>query len=154
MEPVLSYGGSSQQESNNPLPPERARLVLRKLRDLDLRCGKLEIDADRSVSVEGCLSPDTPLAAGESGATILRYRLVSETGEAQTLEIGWQDGALLLRLIDPAGSSLARRVPLLIDKEGRASSPDLAARMAPDSADVREVEHFLRRLIRGAYLGA
>ena len=124
-----------------------ARTLLGKLRDLDLRDERLEIAPGLTVDVAGCLSLDAP-ADGT-----LRYLLREKGGNEHVLAITWSAGALEL-LLDPGQRRSAappRRVPLLSDSAGRASAPEIRARLDPQSTNRREVEHFLRRLVRAAF---
>lgn len=135
---------STPAREDRCLPADRARTLLRKLRDLDLRAARVEIHGSLSVRIDGCLSADVPI----EGA--VRYRLREEGGAEHVLEIAWQKGELELGLVG-AGEVRRRRFALLVDDSGRAAVPTLGARMDPDSAGRREVEHFLRRLVRSAF---
>jgi hypothetical protein len=130
-----------------PLAAGQARTVLRKLRDLDLRGARVEINGSLKVGVSGCLSPDSPVS-GE-----LRYRLEVPEEDERWLAIAWENGVLALTLTDGERQLASRRIALLEDPEGRASAPEVAARMDPENAGPREVEHFLRRLVRSVFNG-
>lgn len=124
-----------------------ARTLLGKLRDLNLRDERLEVTRGHTVDVAGCLSLDAPSNDG------LRYLLREKNGAERVLEITWQSGALEI-VLDPGSGNGAvppRRVPLLADLEGRAAAPEIRARVDPRSTNPREVEHFLRRLVRAAF---
>ncbi len=148
MEPAVSTDSQQSTPAWPQLAAEQARTVLRKLRDLDLRGARVEINGSLKVGVSGCLSPDSPVSGK------LRYRLEVPEADERLLSIAWQDGVLALSLTDGERELAARRIALLEDPEGRASAPEVAARMDPESAGPREVEHFLRRLVRSVFNGA
>ncbi len=127
-----------------PLRADRARQLLRKLRDLNLSTAAIAVDSERAVRFGGCLSADLP--AEES----LIYRVIEGDVEGE-LAIRWRAGWLELTLTRRNGqiSKHSLATPLHQDAEGRANVPELYARLDPDSAEPREIEHFLRRLIRG-----
>ena len=153
MEPVLGFEPPSppppQPRGGAPrsLPAERARTLLRKLRDLDLRARRVEVHGGLLVRIDGCLSADVPVEDA------VRYRLAVLGGGERVLGIRWREGELELELSGEGGPRL-RRIELLLDDAGRAAAPAIGARMDPDSASRREVEHFLRRLLRSAFNGA
>jgi hypothetical protein len=95
------------------------------------------------VVVAGCLSMDGPAENG------VRYLLRGVGGRDGLLEIGWADGALCLSM-SPAmsGPIRARSFVVTCDQKGRACVPLLGARVDPESRDPRELEHFLRRMVR------
>ena len=129
------------------LAPDQARLLLRKLRDLDLHAPRLSVSGGRRVRVDGCLSLDSPVESS------LRY-LVHIDGESDhVIEIGWHDGLLDVEAREWGTEiSLRRlRLPLFGDASGRATVPDIRARAHPDSTEIREFEHFMRRLVRAAF---
>ncbi len=136
-----------QSEQSTPLAPAGARQLLRKLRDLDLTAARILVSGGERVDVGGCLSRDDPADSA------LSYRLTVPGGAARRLEIAWNDGALHLVLADERGVPLApaRTVALVSDAAGRATAPELRARVDPAAADGRQFEHFLRRLVRGAF---
>jgi hypothetical protein len=128
------------------LPSDSARTLLRRLRDLNLRAGPIALSSGVACLILGCLSKDAPAESG------VRYLLRGLDGREQTLVIGWGDSALSLELVD-AISGLGRRtsVPVVCDSIGRACLPAIGARVRPDSTDPRELEHFLRRLVRAGF---
>ncbi len=127
------------------LPQRSARAILRKLRDLDLRVRGLLVDSSCCVQLEGCLCPDAPIEEG------LTYRLRLSNGSPANLELAWVQGALQLSLQGDENLRQTRRVDFVLDDCGRATAHTIQARMHPDACDRREVEHFLRRLIRAAF---
>jgi hypothetical protein len=135
--------GTQRAES---LDPASARELLRRLRDLNLTHRNLRADGGALVSIEGCVSLDEPVEED------LRYLLSVDGLGEHTLRIGWSNGALRIELSrDGAGEPVTlREVRLLRACDGRATAPDLLARVDPSSADPRAVEHFLRRVVRGA----
>ena len=126
------------------LTPEMARSLLRRLRDLHLSTGPIAIRAGRTVAFDGCLSLDAPVEHG------VRYRLSSSDGPPAVLELGLASAGLVVTLSDDADGAVGRRlaIPLSCDGKGRACARLLAARVAPESRDRRELEHFLRRVVR------
>jgi len=135
------------QRSPEPLPAltsALARSVLRKLRDVDLRTSGLRVDAGPAIRLEGCLTPDAPVEEG------LSYRLVLGDGSDARLDLAWRGGALEVRL-DADGHARVRRIELVQAEDGRATAPGIRARMHPDANDRREVERFLRRVVRAAF---
>lgn len=146
--PVPAYliPHSDRSESVNPLPhltSDRARTLLRRLRDLNLVAGPVALSREAFVSIAGCLSLDGPAEAG------VRYLLRFVDGTERTLEIGWNGAGLVMSVLGP-GSADARtlRVPVGCDVDGRACVPAIGARVRPDTTDRRELEHFLRRVVR------
>lgn len=129
------------------LDPAQARSLMGKLRDLNLTACTLEVEGGRRVSIDGCLSVDRPVE-GE-----LRYLLRDGEGTERVLGIRLDESRLHLSLAPRGGGDEPRErdVALHSDDEGRATVPELLARMDPESSDCREVEHFLRRLVRGVY---
>lgn len=153
MEPgPLPLQDSSEIESRSTsapgdlAPAGRMRLVLRKLRDVDLREERVALDGDRSVLVGGCLSRDLP------AERLLRYRLVSDSGEPQSLEMALTSEGLHLERRG-AQRQLLHESDLHLegDATGDLLSPELRCRIDPEEAGSREVEHFLRRLVRLAH---
>ena len=137
---------SSGAPSNDLAPAGRMRLVLRKLRDVNLREERVALDGDRSVLVGGCLSLDLP------AERLLRYRIVSDSGEPQSLEMALTSRGLHL---ERRGAQRQLLHESEIHLEGEAAgdllSPELRCRIDPEEAGSREVEHFLRRLVRLAH---
>jgi hypothetical protein len=140
--PELEAAGNS-----SALDPAQARSLMRKLRDLNLTACTLEVGGGERVSIDGCLSIDRPVE-GE-----LRYLLRDGEGTERVLGIRLGESCLHLTLASrvDGGEPRGRDVALHSDGEGRAMVPELLARMDPESSDCREVEHFLRRLVRGVY---
>lgn len=133
--------------TTDSLPEDRAREILRRIRDLNLTAARVTIAAGLRVSVDGCATLDEPVEHA------LAYHLRVCGGPEHLLQIAWERGALELTLSDRSGAPIAegRRVELLSDGRGRATAPRILARIDPSRAGRREVEHFLRRLVRGAY---
>jgi len=128
------------------LGPAQARELLRRLRDLNLNA-LVRVSGDRRVAILGCLSVDHPVEEE------LRYALRTEGSHEQELSIAWHDGLLRVGLVDARtrAPEFSLEVPLLRDEEGRATATELSARIHPESTDPREVEHFLRRVVRRAF---
>jgi hypothetical protein len=128
-----------------PVADATARELLRKLRDLNLVGSPVELAGGDRVSIAGCLSLDRPVEDE------LHYLLRSPDGDERILAIAWRDRRLELEVSAGSGPEPRRtRCALLDDEHGRATAPELKARIDPGSANPREVEHFLRRLVRGA----
>jgi len=130
--------------NSHALPADKARSLLRKLRDLNLSTGPVAITKDLAVFLGGCLSLDFPAESG------VRYRLRTTDGREGLLEIGWGQRGLELNAVGPQPFAPrgALRVALREDRRGRAYARELSARVFPDTCDHRELEHFLRRVLR------
>jgi hypothetical protein len=129
--------------SDGALPADRARTLLRRLRDLNLVAGPVALTREAFVTIAGCLSLDGPAEAG------VRYLLRSLDGTERTLEIGWNGQGLVLSMAGPGPGDLRTlRAPIACDDAGRACVPAIGARVRPDTTDRRELEHFLRRVVR------
>jgi hypothetical protein len=125
------------------LSADRARTLLRRLRDLNLVAGPVALSRDAFVTIAGCLSMDGPAEAG------VRYLLRFLDGTERTLEIGWNGFGLVMSVLGPGTSDLRTlRIPVTCDAAGRACAPAIGARVRPDTTDRRELEHFLRRVVR------
>jgi hypothetical protein len=126
------------------LSEDRTRTLLRKLRDLNLTAGPIAVARGACVALAGCASTDAPAEGG------VRYRLKLADGSDGVLEIRGGSEGLELSLSGPRGESSARslRVPVTSDRSGRACAPSLGARVAPETHDARELEHFMRRIVR------
>ncbi|MBL8862496.1 MAG: hypothetical protein JNK02_10860 [Planctomycetes bacterium] len=147
--PVPAYliPNSPRPDPVNPEPSslsgDRARTLLRRLRDLNLVAGPVALSREACVTIAGCLSLDGPAEAG------VRYLLRFVDGSERTLEIGWNGAGLVMSVAGPGSSDLRTlRVPIACDREGRACVPAIGARVKPDTTDRRELEHFLRRVVR------
>jgi hypothetical protein len=139
--------------SSKTLPSDKARTLLRRLRDLNLQSGPVAVTRELGVVIAGCLSLDGPAEAG------VRYRLRMSDGRDGRLEIGFRGACMTLSLVDPTGagptkaaatSAPARNleVDVTCDRRGRACAREIGARVMPESNDARELEHFLRRVVR------
>ena len=127
------------------LPPARARTLLAKLRDLDLRTARISIATGLDVALDGCSTPD--VSAGRP----LHYRLSSCRGDAR-LVLRLEDGCLVVERRDAEGRALGRReVRLRGGGSGLVTVPEISARIDPERAGPREVERFLRRVVRSAF---
>lgn len=148
--PVSAYSIPNNLDAGSPLgalPPllsaDRARTLLRRLRDLNLVAGPVALSRGAYVSIAGCLSLDGPAEAG------VRYLLRFVDGTERTLEIGWNGIGLVMSVLGPGSSDLRTlRVPVSCDADGRACAPAIGARVTPDTTNRRELEHFLRRVVR------
>ncbi len=127
------------------LHPERARLLLQKLRDLNLCAERIEIGVGSFVELEGCTTLDQPVESA------LRYRVRLCDGQWEALEFGLDAVGLRLCRSRPGQGGEPRHVALVGNGEGPLTAPDLKARIDPEGAGSREMTHFLRRLVRLAY---
>lgn len=129
--------------ADKALPSDKARTLLRRLRDLNLTAGPVAITRDLGVVIAGCLSLDGPAEAG------VRYRVRLTDGREGRLEIGFRDEHLVLSMVaaTPA-STRGMEAEVTCDRRGRACVRGIGARVAPESTDPRELEHFLRRVVR------
>lgn len=127
---------------------EAVRALLRMLRDLNLTSSTVAIAKELCVCVDGCLSVDSP------ALTPLRYRLRLSNGLERVLRVEQpSEDALTLVLADAQGcvDGQAVQVPLRRDERERITAPTIGARLRLVDASAREVEHFLRRVVRGAF---
>lgn len=128
------------------LEAREARALLRALRDLNLGAARIELSPDERVEVGGCLSLDGPVERG------VRYLLRRGDGRGQVLAIVLEEDRLSMRLEsadDPcAPPTRVASVRLLADPFGRVTVPGLGARLDLRRPTARELEHFLRRLVR------
>ena len=132
------------------LPGEKARALLRKLRDLNLTSGPVAVGRRACVEIAGCLSLDAPVEKG------VRYRVQRNDGTSGLLEIAWHEGALRIAtgelgpVLPPERLEPMRRMEFAVtcDRKGRACAQVLGARVDPESCDTRELEHFLRRVVK------
>lgn len=126
------------------LPAREARRLLRQLRDLNLSTS-LKVAENQSVTVDGCLTLDSPVELGVS------YR-VREGASPAVLRLVQQNGDVMVRLDGESPKALL--LGLVLDEDGRAASSAILARVDLDLCDARALEHFLRRLVRGLYAAA
>jgi hypothetical protein len=141
--------------SHQHFSADKARTLLRRLRDLNSSTGPIAVRDDLFVTLAGCSSLDAPAESG------VRYRLRLNDGAEVTLELAWSVTGLELEITGPGRatsngraatnntSTLAKMcVPVTCDRKGRACVPELGARVSPDSTDERQLERFLRRAVR------
>ena len=131
------------------LSADKARALLRKLRDLNLSAGPVAVSRDLAVFLGGCLSLDFPAETG------VRYRVRTTDGREGQLEMVWGQKGLELTAVGPIPFAPRGnpRVALKQDREGRAFARELGARVLPETTDTRELEHFLRRIVRTVFKG-
>lgn len=126
-------------------PASRIRALLAKLRDLDLRASRIAISTGLDVALLGCATPDA--GAGRP----LRYRLSSCRGDAR-LELRLSGRALEIERQDADGNRLGlRSVRLTGGDRGQLTATEISARIDPEEAGPRDVERFLRRVVRAAF---
>jgi hypothetical protein len=135
--------------NSHALSADKARALLRKLRDLNLSTGPVAITRDLAVFVGGCLSLDFPAESG------VRYRVRTTDGREGSLEISWGQRGLEIATAGPQPFAPrgSLRIALREDRRGRAYARELGARVFPESCDRRELEHFLRRIVRTVFRG-
>lgn len=131
-----------RQESNDAC----GRELLRKLRDACLGPCGIDLTAGERVRLLGCLSSDHPVELG------VRYGVERHDGELQVLDLRHRDGRLEVSLStglhdrNPPLRELALEIER--DRFGRIAAPELGARLDLELRDEREIEHFLRRIVR------
>ena len=140
-----SPGGRIIRGALDAAPQDRLRVVLRKLRDVDLRGERVALDGDRSVLIGGCLSLDQP------AEHLLRYRLVSDRDEQESLEVALTDDGFHLERRG-CHRQLLHESHLRFEggRIGGIISSELSCRIDPEEAGAREIEHVLRRMVRVA----
>lgn len=126
------------------LSADKARTLLRKLRDLNLSAGPVAITKELAVFLGGCLSVDFPAETG------VRYRVRTTDGREGQLELAWGQKGLELSAVGPVPFAPRGRMRIALkqDRQGRAFARELGARVQPETCDTRELEHFLRRVVR------
>jgi hypothetical protein len=132
------------ERNPHDLSADKGRALLRKLRDLNLTAGPVKVTRDVAIVLGGCLSLDFPAESG------VRYRLRTPDGREGQLELAWGQKGLELSALGPQPFAAKKplRVALRQDREGRAFARELGARVSPETCDSRELEHFLRRVVR------
>ncbi len=130
--------------AHRSLSEDKARTLLRKLRDLNLTSDPIALDARARVSLRGCVSSDEPAESG------VRYRMRFDDGADGILEIRADSGVLEVAL---RAARADRRItlPVSCDRLGRACVRQVGARVAPETSEARELEHFLRRIVRALF---
>jgi hypothetical protein len=138
--PVIELGHSI-------LTSDKARALLRRLRDLNWSSGPVALTRDTSARVQGCSSLDSPVEQG------VRYRALNSSGTTALLEIRWTGAALEILAFEINPKLPVRRlsVPMVCDRKGRICARQLGARVSPESTDTRELERFLRRVLRSLW---
>ena len=125
-----------------------ARDVLRRLRDMSIGPCAIEVTPHERVELAGCTSRHEPVERG------VRFELGRGDGRRELLTLGWRNGTLDVQIGGAAGrfGAPARRffVELACDRHGRIVAPAIRARLDPRHPAPRELEHFLRRLVRSA----
>jgi len=133
-----------------PLTDFQARQMLRRIRDANLRGGTVALNHGLSVALGGCLSLDGPVEQG------VLYRLRLANGAERILDLSWAGTHLSVTLRLPRSSQPEHRVllHLTLDEQGRATAPTFAARMDLEATNPTEIDHFLRRIVRGVFARA
>lgn len=141
--------------SHQHFSADKARALLRRLRDLNLSTGPIAVRANLSAFLAGCSSLDAPAESG------VRYRVRIQDGVEMLMQLAWTGSGLELAIVGTgvpvrfgpsatdANTTPAKMcVPITCDRKGRACAPKLGARVSPESTDERQLEHFLRRAVR------
>lgn len=130
----------------------QTRELLRRLRDISLAGSGIELASGAQVRLAGCISADQPIERG------VHYALEDAQGGRHVLELHSAAGKLALSLAslerEPRNASSELAVELASDRFGRVSAPALGARIDMTICDPRDIEHFLRRLVRAALAAA
>lgn len=132
--------------AETPAPPlSRVRALLAKIRDLDLHASRIAVATGLNVSLLGCSTPDS--AAGRP----LRYRLSSCHGDEQ-LELRQRGSTLEIDRLNTEGQCVdTRLVALTGGDQGTLTAAEISARIDPEQAGPRDVERFLRRIVRSVF---
>jgi len=120
-----------------------ARRLLRRLRDLNLGDGSVSLEGGDKVRITGCASLDHPVEGG------VRYYLSFSDGNAEVVEIHWQDGRLHAHLTQNEGNAETRGTSFglnghpsgLVELSGLKSAVDLS------SASFEDYEALLSRIV-------
>jgi len=78
---------------------DKARALLRRLRDLNLSTGPITVRGDRAVCLAGCSSLDAPAESG------VRYRLRMNDEREASMELAWSAAGLELVLSGVASNA-------------------------------------------------
>ena len=140
MQPVIEIG-------NSTLSGDKARGLLRRLRDLNWTSGPVALTRQHTVRIAGCTSLDAPVEQG------VRYRAQNASGDPCLLEIRWTGEALEILAFELNPSQPVRRlsIGMVCDRKGRICAREIAARVSLESGSTRELEHFLRRVVRSIW---
>lgn len=134
---------------NGSVNAEQARHLLQRFRDLNLGPCGIDISEGSRVVIAGCLSLDHPVERG------VRYCLQDDAGNERVLSILWSEPQLDIRLSHDrspdSGDAEQLDVALGTDGLGRLSAPDLGARLNLEKSEAKDIEHFLRRIVRAVY---
>ncbi len=122
-------------------------MLLRRLRNSNLSAGPLAISGDFAVFPAGCSSLDFPAESG------LRYRVRGTDGREGLLDLMLRAAGLELTAIglQPLTAGGSVRVALRKDRQGGAFARELGVRPSQDTSDCRELERFLRRVVRAVF---
>ena len=131
------------RQDPNQLREQAARLLLRRIRDLNLGDGSVCLQDGEKVRITGCTSLDHPVERG------VRYRLSFESGMTKVLELKWRDGRLHTHLVIQPTEELASGISFglnghpagLVELSGLHSAIDLSC------ASSEEFEALLRRIV-------
>lgn len=131
---------------------EQVRGLLRRFRDLNLGPCGIEVASNARVTVAGCLSLDHPVERG------VRYSLHEPNGAQRVLGIRWVENHLVIQLLtnDAHDAPLHEELDVQLDCDGlgRIAAPVLGARLHLRDSEAKDVEHFLRRIVRAVYAKA
>lgn len=129
------------------LSGDKARGLLRRLRDLNWSSGPVALTRSSHVRLQGCASLDSPVEQG------VRYRVHNPQGHSALVEIQWNGSALQLMAFELNTQLPARQlqVPMICDRKGRICAKGIGARVSLENCKHRELEHFLRRVVRSLW---
>ncbi|MFN0007140.1 MAG: hypothetical protein ACKVXR_04465 [Planctomycetota bacterium] len=133
--------------AHRALSQDKVRTLLRKLRDLNLSAGPIAVSRRARIALAGCLSTDAPAEGG------VRYRVRLDDGSEGLLEIRGSATGLDIELTTKT-TPRQLHAEVTCDRSGRACSRALAARVSPETCEARELEHFLRRIVRALFRAA
>ncbi len=137
---------------NGSVSSEQARRLLQRFRDLNLGPCGIDIAPGSRVVLAGCLSLDAPVERG------VRYCVQDDEGNERVLSILWAENQLDIRLShdrSPDSPSTEQLDVILgTDGLGRLSAPHLGARLHLEQSEPKDIEHFLRRIVRAVYAQA
>jgi hypothetical protein len=129
--------------TSSHLTAEDSRLILYKLRDLNLLAERLHLSDGRRIDLKGCLHPDAPINGQ------VHYRLGLTNGEELLLGIDLKDSRLHLTLsaTETGIPTRSRYLPITLDKAGRANCAQIQTTLDPNTADRSELQAFLQELV-------
>jgi len=131
------------RQDPNRLREQAARRLLRRIRDLNLGDGTVQLQDGQTVRITGCTSLDHPVERG------VRYRISFSDGSTEFVELEWKDGRIFARRTREDRGELDREASFglnghpmgLVELAGLRSSIDLA------TASPEDFEEILSRIV-------